>query len=116
MLLSEKIKEFRKKKNLSQTELGNLIGVHYSHVGKYESNQQIPSTETLKKLASVFEVSVDYLLNDDADNVVKVSFNDEELLRDFKAIEEMPENDKMVIKELINAFMVKNQIRQMVNH
>ncbi len=114
MTLGEKIKEFRKKKSLSQTELGNLIGVHYSHVGKYEGNQQVPSTETLKKLASVFEVSIDYLLNDDADNAVKVSFSDEELLRDFKAVENLPENDKKVIKELINAFLVKNQIKHIV--
>jgi transcriptional regulator with XRE-family HTH domain len=114
MSIGNKIRELRKRKNLSQTELGNLVGVHYIHIGKYEKDQQIPSTETLKKLAAFFEVSADYLLNDDMENAVKVSFSDEELLRDFKAIEEMPENDKKVIKELINAFMIKNQIKHIV--
>jgi transcriptional regulator with XRE-family HTH domain len=115
MSIGNKIRDLRKRKNLSQTELGNLVGVHYIHIGKYEKDQQIPSTDTLKKLAAVFEVSTDYLLNDDADNAVKVSFSDEELLREFKAVESLPDNDKTVVKELINAFLVKNQIKHMVS-
>ena len=114
MAIGDKIKELRRKRNMSQTELGNLVSIHYSHIGKYENNQQVPSTETLKKIADVFEVSVDYLLDDESASSVKVSFQDEDLLRDFKAIEKMPENDKKTIKELINAFIVKNQIKQLV--
>jgi transcriptional regulator with XRE-family HTH domain len=114
MTIGDKIKELRRKRNMSQTDLGNLAGVHYSHIGKYENNQQVPSTETLKKIANVFEVPIDYLLDDDSTNSIKVSFQDEDLLRDFKAIEQMPEDDKRTIKELINAFIVKNQIKQLV--
>ncbi len=43
------------------------------------------------------------------------SGSDEELLRDFKAVESLPDNDKVVVKELINAFLVKNQIKHMVS-
>ena len=52
MTIGEKIKTLRQKKKLSQSELGKLAGVHYTHIGKYESNSQMPSSETLKKLNS----------------------------------------------------------------
>ncbi len=114
MTLGEKLRELRRKKDLSQTELGKLINIHYTHIGKYENDQQIPSTDTVKKIAEVFEVSIDYLLEENPESTVKVSFQDEDLLRQFKEIENMPDSDKNVIKELINAFMIKNKIKHLV--
>lgn len=60
---NSRIKLERKKLGLSQTELGRLIGVSQSAVGMYEQNRRSPDTETLLKLAKVFDVSVDYLIN-----------------------------------------------------
>lgn len=114
MTLGEKIKTLRTNRGLTQTELAKKINIHYTHIGKYENDLQNPSTDTIKKIADYFSVSVDYLLGDENKGEIKVSFEDEELLKQFKAIEYMPENDKNVIKELINAFLVKNQIKQLV--
>lgn len=114
MKLGQKIKELRAKKNISQSELGDLVGVHYTHIGKYENNQQMPSTDTLKKIADVFEVSIDYLLNDTDSNFIEIKINDEELLAQLKAIKDLPDNDKKVVKELINAFLIKNKIQTLV--
>ena len=40
--------------------------------------------------------------------------NDEELLAQLKAIKDLPDNDKKVVKELINAFLIKNKIQTLV--
>ncbi len=114
MTLGEKIKTLKINEKLTQMQLAKIINIHYTHIGKYENDLQIPSTDTLKKIANHFSVSVDYLLGDEDKGEIRVSFQDEELLKQFKAIEFMPENDKNVIKELINAFLVKNQIKQLV--
>ncbi|MDI6048520.1 hypothetical protein QLS31_01610 [Flavobacterium sp. XS2P24] len=41
------------------------------------------------------------------------SLTDKELLNQFKAIEKMQENDKSVIKILIDAFITKKKIQQL---
>lgn len=54
--------ELRKKVGLSQTELAWQLGVTNKAVSKWENGKAKPSTETIRKLASLFGVSVDTLL------------------------------------------------------
>lgn len=54
--------ELRKKAELSQTELAEQLGVTNKAISKWENGKAKPSTETLRKLASLFGISVDTLL------------------------------------------------------
>jgi transcriptional regulator with XRE-family HTH domain len=68
MTLSEKILHLRKQNKWSQDYLGEQIGVYGRRISLYENGKSIPSTETLQKIAEVFEVSIDYLLNNESKN------------------------------------------------
>ena len=57
-----KLKNCRKDMSLSQKELGQKIGVSESTISLYESNKRFPDAETLQKISSLFNVSLDYLL------------------------------------------------------
>lgn len=57
-----KLKSCRKDMSLSQRELGQKIGVAESTISLYESNKRFPDAETLQKISSLFNVSLDYLL------------------------------------------------------
>ena len=48
--------------DLPQTEFAKKIGVSTPTVGFYENGNRVPDALTLKRIADVFEVSVDYLL------------------------------------------------------
>lgn len=63
MTLGQTIKNLRKEHGLSREELSQKIGVTYWTVAKYETDKRSPDYETTKKIADVFNVSVDYLLN-----------------------------------------------------
>lgn len=54
--------ELRKKADLSQTELAWQLGVTNKAVSKWENGKAKPGTETIRKLAGLFGVSVDTLL------------------------------------------------------
>ena len=54
--------ELRKKAGLSQTELAWQLGVTNKAVSKWENGKAKPSTETIRKLVSLFGVSADTLL------------------------------------------------------
>lgn len=66
MLFGDRVKGLRENANMTQAELGKLIGVSDRVLGYYESNQRFPrKQETIVKLASAFDVSTDYLLGTD---------------------------------------------------
>lgn len=66
MELKEKLVTLRKKKGLSQLELAEMIKVSRQAISRWEVGTAIPSTENLKFLGSLYDVSLDYLLNDNA--------------------------------------------------
>ena len=61
--MKDKIKTLRKSLGYSQEELAKIINVHQTAVSQWEQGRTTPDIETIKKLASLFNVSVDYLLD-----------------------------------------------------
>lgn len=61
-MLFKILKQERKKKGLSQMAFAKLFGVSQQTIGSWETNRTSPDLESLSKLASFFNVSVDYLL------------------------------------------------------
>lgn len=59
----ERIRQLRVLKNLSQQELSHDLGYKtYTTVSKWESNASLPPGKELKKLATYFQVSTDFIL------------------------------------------------------
>lgn len=67
MTLGEKLKLIRKQYNLSQEGMAELLDVSRQAITKWENDMGLPSSEHLKKLSQTFNVSIDYLLNDETD-------------------------------------------------
>lgn len=67
MKLHEKIIVYRKKCGLSQETLAEKIGVSRQAVSKWETGDALPEITKLKSLADCFGVTVDFLLDDNAD-------------------------------------------------
>ena len=66
MIFGDRIKQLRNNTGMTQAELGKLIGVSDRVLGYYEANERFPrKQEIIALFASVFNVSVDYLLGTD---------------------------------------------------
>jgi transcriptional regulator with XRE-family HTH domain len=57
-----RLKELRNKKKLTQKELSKILKISESAIGMYERDEREPSFDLVKRLADIFEVSIDYLL------------------------------------------------------
>jgi len=108
-----RLRDLRKQKGLSQTELAEAVGVHYTHIGRYERGRSRPAADTLKRLADALGVSGDYLLEGATEAAARARFEDRELLRQFQEVEKLPDADKAVIKRLLDAFLTKKQIQEL---
>lgn len=82
MSLGEKIQFYRKQKNLSQEQLGEMLFVSRQTVSQWEKDQTTPTIDNLLKLKEIFGVSVDELLSEDTQTVQK----------DIQAQDEPPES------------------------
>ena len=69
MKLSEKIYTLRKNKGLSQEQLAEELSVSRQAISKWESGVSVPESEKLIAISTYFNVSVDYLVKDDIDEI-----------------------------------------------
>lgn len=56
------IKDIRTRKNLTQADVANALGVSSVVYSRYETGSRQPSIDVLIQLADIFGVTVDYLL------------------------------------------------------
>ena len=108
---SLRIKQLRLDNNMSQEELGKLVGISKVSVWQWENGINYPNNETLLKLADYFQVSTDYLLGkSDIRNInnenedYRISFDD--IGKDYAELED---SEKDMIKTMIKAFKDKHQ-------
>lgn len=116
MSLADRLKKAKTDKKLSQQQLAQNAIVHYTNVGRYERGDAKPSADVLNRLANALEVSPDFLMNGTLDDKTQSSLSDQELLFQFKRIENMPEDRKRLLKEILDAFILKTDLQQKLAH
>lgn len=93
MFLGFRLKELRKEKNLSQMELGKILGVSKVSISGYEKGNRIPSMDIFMQILDTFDVSADYLLgreltgvceDDDLNLSIVLSTADVEIIRELR--------------------------------
>lgn len=62
MTIGEHIMILRKKKKLSQADLGKSVGTSGDIIGRYERGLITPSIDVIIKIADSLEVSIDFLV------------------------------------------------------
>lgn len=62
MSFGGRLKEARNAKKLTQKEVSGKLGIDHTTISKYENNQSEPDNETLRRLASLYDSSIDFLL------------------------------------------------------
>lgn len=77
---NEHLKKLRKEKNLTQTQISELIDVKQGTYSRWESGKLEPNNYYLMQLAKAFEVSTDYLLGLEEKN--SLLYNHDDVLSD----------------------------------
>jgi len=75
--LGENIATLRKATDMTQAELGELLSISPQAVSKWEKGISEPDTETLKKIAYIFNVSIDELLGIESRTPAPVNAGDD---------------------------------------
>lgn len=101
-LFGRKIKEYRKKKNLTQAQLAELVNVDDKHISCIESGKNFPSADLIERLAVSLEVEPKdlfefYYLQDTKD--LKLDINN--------MLEKLNQDELALTHKYIRTFLLK---------
>lgn len=105
MKMKNRIRELRKELGLTQEELGKMIGLSERSVGSYETSDRDPDTDTLNKLAQIFDCTIDYMLM--RSNTRKI-----EEKKEMADAEEMYRVDPEFLIEMCRAKVLPDEVRK----
>lgn len=57
-IFGEKVRGIRKKKNLTQEELADRAGLHFTYIGQIERGKRNPSLINIYKLVKALDVAI----------------------------------------------------------
>ncbi len=99
MTLGEHITTLRKRKKLSQNELGKLASTSGDLLGRYERDEVKPSIEVVINIADALEISLDYLVGK-----TKLEL-DTGALKRLEHISQLPEQEKAQLYNVVDALL-----------
>lgn len=84
LVLGENVKLYRKKKNLTQEQLSEMIGINAKALSKIETGSKFVSSELLESICKTLEVSASALFYDNISEVGESGFAKIEKIIDEK--------------------------------
>ena len=102
--IAKNLRELRDESGLSLRALAEAIGLSHNTLATYERNDVVPTVNNAVKICEYFKVPVEYLLYG---KKILTDFNDQELLKLFKEIDEYEESDRKVAKNILKK-LIKN--------
>jgi transcriptional regulator with XRE-family HTH domain len=108
--LAERLKTLRAEAGWSQTELAEKIDSDGRQVSRYENGRITPSLEALVRIAETFNVSVDYLVIEDAHR--RPLHSAENILGDKLAdLATLEPDDQAAMLKVLDALVMKHKLQ-----
>ena len=83
-----------------------------TNISRYERGENKPTSQVLSKLSDALGISADFLMSGSTSDLANNAISDKELLDQFKRVEQLPENKKLLVKEFLDAFLMKADLQK----
>lgn len=108
---SARLIQLRRQSSMTQQALADAAGVHVNQIRRYEAASAQPTLEALVGLARALHVSLDELVFEEGERGPS-----DDLRLQFEAVSHMPEDERRIVKALLEGMIIKYQTRQMVGN
>lgn len=107
----KRLAELRKTKGFTQNQLAELVNVHVTQLSNYELEKSQPTLEIIRRLALALDVTADELVFDSSERMPMVT--DKDLIKQWESLEQLSEEDRKVIKVLVESLVLRRQISRL---
>jgi transcriptional regulator with XRE-family HTH domain len=103
----QRLAELRKRHSLTQAQLAERIGMHVVQLRRYEAGSSQPTLDVVRKISTALQVSADMLLFGKDERGP-----DEDLRLQFEAVSRFDEEEKRVVRSLLEGTILKHEARR----
>jgi len=114
MSFGKNLVKFRKQRGLTQEQLVKLSGLGISQIRRYEADKSTPSLDATIRLVKAIGVSIDEMVFDKTTAIASNKIIDRELLEQFEMISYMDEEERNLVKKILEGVIVKNQVEKLL--
>ena len=112
--IGKRLKAIRELKGLSQTELGESLGIQYQHVSKYERGGSVPTWENLIKMIELYEVNINWLLT--GRGKVFLSKMGYEEIEDVATLQRVKDIEDIQLEEIVEELKKDKGLKSLIHN
>ncbi len=107
MDFAQRLVALRKERVLTQQALADRVGIHVSNIRRYEAGTSQPTLDVLRNVALALATSADSLLFDEDERGP-----DDDLRLQFEAVARLDDDEKQVVRTVIEGILLKHEARR----
>ena len=108
-IFRQRITLAREEKGLNQAQLAEQSGVTPAAISQIEKGSRTPTIPVLQRIASVLNVSIDYLLGKADESELDVLLHDQNVRTFYRGFNELDPEDKETIEKMVEFFKSKKK-------
>jgi transcriptional regulator with XRE-family HTH domain len=112
-LFTERLKDARQRKGMTQEKLSELSGINPTLISKYEQGIALPGIDNLQKLVVALGITSDYLLLPQANPQMVPKVKDPELYERYFVLETLDEKEREHALFLLNLIIAQKKIKEL---
>jgi len=101
------IKKLREEKGYLQKQVAAEIELGVSHYNKIEKGQREASIKVLDRLAKLYGITIDQIVNPTDDPAKEVTIEDKTSAEQIKLIQQLDEKDRSIVMSIIDTMLTK---------
>ena len=112
MDLAKNIKKLREEKGLLQKQVAAEIELGVSHYNKIENGQREASVKILDRLAKLYSITIDQIVNLEEDIPTVVSVEDKTAIEQMQLIQKLNDKDRSTVFSIIETMLTKQKFQE----
>lgn len=109
-----RLRELRQARDLSQRELARLLAIDYMQVNRYERGINVPSADTIARLARILQVSTDDLLFAEK-TPQPPEIRSVALFERFRVLDTLPKEAQDTALEILDGVIAKHELAKLAD-
>ena len=108
--IGKKIREYRKRSNLTLEKFAELLELSPTHIGNIERGNKVPTLQTFIKIINILNISSDILLSDNLNSKKEIK-----LIEISNILDELPNNEKDRVLDLFFSILDNSKKYNTIN-
>jgi transcriptional regulator with XRE-family HTH domain len=115
MSLADNIRKIREERGFQQKQVAIEVGLGISHYNRMEKGEREVSVKVLEKLAKLYGVTIDQIVNMDNEVPKEVVLEDKTAIEQMRLLAELDEKDRSIVFAIIDKMLTNKKFKDFFN-